>query len=68
MGVEPEEVLEEDRVAADPRIEDADDGNQRLRERLEAIDQARREAFEIGRTSALPEQRSPDRREEPGSR
>jgi hypothetical protein len=53
---------------ARPRIEDADDGNQRLRERLEAIDQARREAFEIGRTSAPPEQRNPDRREEPGSR
>ena len=33
---------------ARPRIEDADDGNRRIRERLDALDQARREAFGIG--------------------
>jgi hypothetical protein len=55
------------KLAADvsrPDVTDTDEGNQRLRERLEAIDQARREAFEIGRMSTPPE----PRREEPGSR
>jgi SMC interacting uncharacterized protein involved in chromosome segregation len=33
---------------ARPRIEDADDGNRRIRERLDALDDARREAFGIG--------------------
>jgi hypothetical protein len=54
------------KLAADvsrPDVTDTDEGNQRLRERLEAIDQARREAFEIGRMPTPPE----PRREEPGS-
>jgi hypothetical protein len=49
---------------ARPDVADADEGNQRLRERLETIDQARREAYEIGRTSAPPQ----PKREEPGTR
>jgi hypothetical protein len=48
---------------ARPRVADADDGIQRLRERLDALDQARREAFEIGRAPAPPELR----RDEPGA-
>jgi hypothetical protein len=34
--------------AALPQIEDADEGNRRIRERLDALDQARREVFDIG--------------------
>jgi hypothetical protein len=50
---------------ARPDVADTDEGNQRLRERLEAIDQARREAFDIGRAPELPPEA---RREEPGGR
>jgi hypothetical protein len=55
------------KLAADiarPDVADTDEGNRRLRDRLEAIDQARREAYEIGRTSAPPD----PRRDEPGAR
>jgi hypothetical protein len=38
-----------------PDVADADEGNQRLRERLEAIDQARREASDIGRPPSIRE-------------
>jgi hypothetical protein len=36
---------------AEPQVEDADDGNRRIRDRLDAIDLARREAYGIGRPS-----------------
>jgi hypothetical protein len=55
------------KLAADiarPDVADTDEGNRRLRDRLEAIDQARREAYEIGRTSAPPD----PKRDEPGTR
>jgi hypothetical protein len=48
---------------ARPRVDETDDGIQLLRDRLDALDQARREAFEIGRPPSSPE----TRREEPGS-
>lgn len=38
-----------------PDVADTDAGNQRLRERLEAIDQARQEAFDIGRPPSIRE-------------
>jgi hypothetical protein len=47
-----------------PQVADTDDGNQRIRDRLDALDEARREAFGIGGEPAPPE----PRREEPGSR
>lgn len=34
---------------AKPQVEDADDGNRRIRDKLDAIDLARREAYGIGR-------------------
>jgi hypothetical protein len=49
---------------ARPQVAEADDGNDRLRDRLDALDQARREAYGIGGAPAPPE----PRREEPGSR
>jgi hypothetical protein len=49
---------------ARPQIEETDEGNRQIRDRLDALDQARREAFGIGGTPAPPE----PRREEPGSR
>jgi hypothetical protein len=49
---------------ARPQIEETDVGNQRIRDRLDALDQARREAFGVGGAPAPPERR----REEPGSR
>jgi hypothetical protein len=52
-------VIETERLAArvrelavdtaEPQVEDADDGNRRIRDRLDAIDLARREAYGIGR-------------------
>ena len=36
---------------AKPQVEDADDGNRRIRDKLDAIDLARREAYGIGRPS-----------------
>jgi len=44
---------------ARPRVRDADEGIHRLRERLDALDQARREAFDIGRPPSIRE-RGPD--------
>jgi hypothetical protein len=38
-----------------PSVGDADDGIHRLRERLDALDQARREAFDIGRPPSIRE-------------
>ena len=38
-----------------PQAMDADDGNRRIRERLDALDQARREAFAVGDTPAIRE-------------
>jgi hypothetical protein len=38
-----------------PRVGDTDDGIHRLRERLDALDQARREAFDIGRPPSIRE-------------
>jgi hypothetical protein len=49
---------------ARPQIEETDEGNRQIRDRLDALDQARREAFGIGGTPAPPEQG----REEPGAR
>jgi hypothetical protein len=49
---------------ARPRVEETDDGNRQIRDRLDALDDARREAFGIGGAPAPPE----PRREEPGSR
>jgi hypothetical protein len=49
---------------ARPQVAEADDGNDRLRDRLDALDQARREAYGIGGAPSPPE----PRREEPGSR
>jgi hypothetical protein len=49
---------------ARPRIDETDDGNRRIRDRLDALDEARREAFGIGAAPAPPEAG----REEPGSR
>jgi chemotaxis regulatin CheY-phosphate phosphatase CheZ len=46
---------------ARPRVDETDDGIRQLRDRLDALDQARREAFEIGRPPSPPE----PRREEP---
>jgi hypothetical protein len=40
---------------ARPRFEDADDGNRRIRERLDVLDEARREAFGIGRPPTIRE-------------
>jgi hypothetical protein len=45
--------------AALPAVADADDGNRRIRERLDALDQARREAFAIAH---------PQRADEPAHR
>jgi hypothetical protein len=45
---------------ARPRVADADDGIDRLRARLDALDQARREAFEIGRPPTIRESGSVD--------
>jgi hypothetical protein len=42
---------------ARPHVGETDDGIDRLRERLDALDQARREAFGIGGTPAPPEPR-----------
>jgi hypothetical protein len=50
-----------------PHVEETDDGNHRIRERLDALDQARREAFDIGRPPSAPAPPEP-KREEPGSR
>jgi hypothetical protein len=49
---------------ARPQIEETDEGNRQIRDRLDALDQARREAFGIGGTPAPPEQG----RKEPGAR
>lgn len=46
-----------------PQVADTDDGIQRLRDRLDALDAARREAFGIGGPHDLPERG----REEPGA-
>lgn len=46
-----------------PHVDETDDGIHQLRDRLDALDQARREAFDIGR---LPS--PPDRRDEPNAR
>lgn len=40
---------------ARPRVGDADEGLHRLRERLDALDQARREAFDIGQPPSIRE-------------
>jgi hypothetical protein len=48
---------------ARPQVADTDDGIHRLRERLDALDEARREAFGIGGPTSPPE----PRREEPGA-
>jgi hypothetical protein len=40
---------------ARPRVVDADDGIHRLRDRLDALDQARSEAFDIGRPPTIRE-------------
>jgi hypothetical protein len=40
---------------ARPRVGDADEGIHRLRERLDALDEARREAFEIGGPPSIRE-------------
>lgn len=45
---------------ARPRVDGADDGIHRLRERLDALDQARREAFDIGRPQRIREPRHGD--------
>ncbi len=37
---------------ARPQVADTDDGNHRIRQRLDALDQARREAFDLGQTTA----------------
>jgi hypothetical protein len=48
-----------------PKVAETDEGIERLRERLDALDQARREAFDIGRPPELPPE---SRRDEPGAR
>jgi hypothetical protein len=40
---------------AQPQVEDADDGNRRIRDKLDALDQARREAYDIGRPITIRE-------------
>jgi hypothetical protein len=45
---------------ARPRLEDADDGNRRIRDRLDALDEARREAFGIGRPPTIREPKRGD--------
>jgi chemotaxis regulatin CheY-phosphate phosphatase CheZ len=40
---------------ARPRVDETDGGIQQLRDRLDALDQARREAFDIGRTPSPPD-------------
>jgi chemotaxis regulatin CheY-phosphate phosphatase CheZ len=49
---------------ARPHVADTDDGIHRLRERLDALDDARREAFGIGPTPSPPE----SQRDEPDAR
>jgi hypothetical protein len=44
---------------AKPQVEDADDGNRRIRDKLDSIDLARREAYGIGRRP-IHEQRDGD--------
>jgi hypothetical protein len=43
-----------------PQVEDADDGNRRIRDRLNALDLARREAYGIGRPPPIHEPRDGD--------
>jgi hypothetical protein len=38
-----------------PQVEDADDGNRRIRDKLDALDHARREAYDIGRPLIIRE-------------
>jgi hypothetical protein len=45
---------------ARPHVGDADEGIHRLRERLDALDQARREAFDIGGPQSIRESRHGD--------
>jgi len=40
---------------AQPRVSDTDEGLDRLRDRLDAVDEARREAHELGRPSTIRE-------------
>ena len=40
---------------AKPHVEDADDGNRRIRDKLDALDQARLEAYDIGRPTTIRE-------------
>jgi len=40
---------------AQPQVEDADDGNRRIRDKLDALDQARHEAYDIGRPITIRE-------------
>jgi SMC interacting uncharacterized protein involved in chromosome segregation len=40
---------------AKPHVEDADHGNRRIRDKLDALDQARREAYDIGRPRTIRE-------------
>ena len=40
---------------AKPHVEDADDGNRRIRDKLDALDQARLEAYDIGRSTTIRE-------------
>ena len=38
-----------------PQVEDADEGNRRIRDKLDALDQARREAYDIGHPLTIRE-------------
>ena len=45
---------------ARPHVEEADDGNRRIRDKLDALDLARREAYGIGRPPTIREPGNPD--------
>ncbi len=45
---------------AQPHVEDADEGNRQIRDKLDALDLARHEAYGIGRPPPIPEPRDGD--------
>ncbi|HEY4396456.1 MAG TPA: hypothetical protein VGO28_02165 [Acidimicrobiia bacterium] len=45
---------------AQPHVEDADEGNRQIRDKLDALDLARHEAYGIGRPTPIPEPREGD--------
>lgn len=40
---------------AQPQVEEAEDGNRRIRDKLDALEEARREAYDVGRPTTIRE-------------